>query len=187
MRTTATTNKAIEISSGHNQINLPARHSCCQISHHNMCNMFDNVFNKRILLNSHTLLHFAWVADDAKCIVVTYVCVSVRGRMHTLLHGPGCNRGSGRRCPLVVHYWADLQSVHGLRCYGNISRTRNVSKCMLVLALWLVAIIIISAKEDVVVVCLSACLSVSNFAQKLLNGFAWNILERLVMGQWTND
>ena len=30
--------------------------------------------------------------------------------------------GSGRGCPLVVHYWADLQSVHGLRCYGN---TRN--------------------------------------------------------------
>jgi len=28
--------------------------------------------------------------------------------------------GSGRGCPLVVHYWADLQSVHGLRCYGNI-------------------------------------------------------------------
>ena len=24
--------------------------------------------------------------------------------------------------PLVVHYWADLQSVHVLRCYGN---TRN--------------------------------------------------------------
>jgi len=21
-----------------------------------------------------------------------------------------------------VHYWADLQSVHGLRCYGNITR-----------------------------------------------------------------
>ena len=31
--------------------------------------------------------------------------------------------GSGRRCPLVVHYWADLQSVHGLRCYGNIMQT----------------------------------------------------------------
>jgi len=30
--------------------------------------------------------------------------------------------GSGRGCPLVVHYWADLQSVNGLRCYGN---TRN--------------------------------------------------------------
>jgi len=24
--------------------------------------------------------------------------------------------------PLIVHYWADLQSVHKLRCYGN---TRN--------------------------------------------------------------
>jgi len=23
--------------------------------------------------------------------------------------------------PLVLHYWADLQSVHGLRCYGNTS------------------------------------------------------------------
>jgi len=22
-----------------------------------------------------------------------------------------------------VHYWADLQSGHGLRCYGNITRT----------------------------------------------------------------
>jgi len=49
--------------------------------------------------------------------------VSVRGRMPTLLHGPGYNLGSGRGCPLVVHYWADLQSVHGLRCNGNITRT----------------------------------------------------------------
>ena len=40
--------------------------------------------------------------------------------------------------PLVVHYWADLQSVHGLRCYGNITRTRNVSEYMLVLAVCLV-------------------------------------------------
>ena len=30
--------------------------------------------------------------------------------------------------PIVVHYWADLQSVRGLRCYGNITRTRNVSE-----------------------------------------------------------
>ena len=57
----------------------------------------------------------------AKCIVVTPICVclSVRGRMPTLLHGPGCNLGSRRGCPLVVHYWADLQSLHALRCYGN--------------------------------------------------------------------
>jgi len=68
--------------------------------------------------------------------------VSVRGRMPTLLHGPGCNLGSGRGCPLVVQYLADLQSD---RCTGsvamaNITRTRNVSEfiCMLVLALCLV-------------------------------------------------
>jgi len=50
------------------------------------------------------------------------VCLYVRGRMPTLLHGPGCNLGNGMGCPLFVHCWADLQSVHGLRCYGN---TRN--------------------------------------------------------------
>ena len=37
---------------------------------------------------------------------------------------------NGRGCPLVVHYWADLQSVHGFRCYDNIARTRNVSECL---------------------------------------------------------
>ena len=42
--------------------------------------------------------------------------------------------------PLVVHYWADLQSGHGLRCYGNITRTRNVSEYMRVVALFLVSI-----------------------------------------------
>jgi len=28
--------------------------------------------------------------------------------------------GNGNGCPLVMHYWTDLQSVHGFRCYGNI-------------------------------------------------------------------
>jgi len=67
------------------------------------------------------------------------VCLSlsVHSGMPALLHGPGCNLGSGKECPLVVHYWVDLQSVHGLRCYGNITRTRNVSEYMLVLALCL--------------------------------------------------
>jgi len=45
--------------------------------------------------------------------------------------------------PLVVHYWADLQAVHGLRWYGNITRTRNIREYMLALALCLVIIIII--------------------------------------------
>ena len=77
----------------------------------------------------------------ARLCVCLSVCVSVRGRMPTLLHGPECNLGNGRGCPLVVHYGADLQSGHGLRCYGNIMRTRNVSEYTLVLAVCLVDII----------------------------------------------
>ena len=61
----------------------------------------------------------------ARLCVCLCVCLPVRGRMHTLLHRPGCNLGSGRGCPLVVHYWADLQSVHGLRCYGNTMEMRG--------------------------------------------------------------
>ena len=51
-------------------------------------------------------LHFAWVVDDAKCIVVTRVCLFVYLRvclsvcvcpwpLPILLHGPGCNLGNG--------------------------------------------------------------------------------------------
>jgi len=92
------------------------------------------------------LLHFAWVVDDAKCIVVTSVCVSVCvsvcPRPHTCTD-PDVTCGSGRGCPLVVHYRADLQSVHELRCYGNITRTRNASECMFVLAVCLVRYLIV--------------------------------------------
>jgi len=77
------------------------------------------------------------VVDDAKCIVVTRVCVSAAACSHYCTD-PGVTWGSGRGCPLVVHYLADLQSVHGLRCYGNITRTQNVSEYMLVLALCLI-------------------------------------------------
>jgi len=75
----------------------------------------------------YTLLHFVRVVDDTKCIVVTrvYVCVclSTAACPHYCmdLNVPW---GSGRGCPLVVHYWgADFQSVHRLRCYGNITQT----------------------------------------------------------------
>ena len=87
------------------------------------------------------LLHFASVVDDAKCIVVTRVCVSVCLSMAACLHycmDPGVTWGSGRGCPVVVQYWADLQSGHGLRCCGNITRTWSVCKYMLVLTLCLV-------------------------------------------------
>jgi len=48
------------------------------------------------------------------------VCLSVPHSVPTLLHRPECNLGYGSRCPLVGHYWADLQSVHGIRSYDNI-------------------------------------------------------------------
>ena len=46
-------------------------------------------------------------------------CLTVPRHIPTLLHGPGFLLGNGRGCPLVVYYWADLQSVHGFRCYDN--------------------------------------------------------------------
>jgi len=50
-------------------------------------------------------------------------------------------------------------------------------------------LVVTSAKEVTVCFrrCLSVCLSVSNFAQKLPSRFAWNFQERLAMGDWTND
>jgi len=67
------------------------------------------------------------------------VRVSVPCRIPTLLHGPGCNFGNGRGCPLVVHYRADLQSVHALRCYDNIAPNAKYQR-VLVLALCLVTV-----------------------------------------------
>ena len=73
-----------------------------------------------------------------------FLCVCPRPHAHTIPRHE-CNLGNGSGCPLVVHYRADLQSVHGLRCYGNnanpsytfastprhddIVRTQNVSEC----------------------------------------------------------
>ena len=57
-----------------------------------------------------------------------HVCLSVRGHMPTLSTDPDVTWGSDRGCPLVVHYWADLQSVHGCiamatlwKCVGDPS------------------------------------------------------------------
>ena len=58
------------------------------------------------------------------------VCVSVPRRIPTLLHGPGCNLEVWQWCHLVVHCWADLQSVHGFRCYDNSAqREMSASAC----------------------------------------------------------
>jgi len=73
----------------------------------------------------------------SRASVCLSVCLSAAACLHYYTD-PNVTWRSDSGCPLVVHYFADLQSVHGLRRYGNITRTRNVSKYMLVLALCLV-------------------------------------------------
>jgi len=52
------------------------------------------------------------------------VCLSAAACPHYYTD-PDVTWGSGRGCPLVVHYWADLQSVHRLYCYGNTVEMRG--------------------------------------------------------------
>jgi len=54
------------------------------------------------------------------CVCLS-VCLSTAVFPHYCMD-PDVTWGSGRGCP-IVHYWADLQSVHGLHFYGNITRT----------------------------------------------------------------
>ena len=49
----------------------------------------------------------------------------------TILHGLGSSE-NGKGCLVVVQYWADLQSVHGFRCYDNVAPN---AKCQRVLVL----------------------------------------------------
>ena len=65
--------------------------------------------------------------DHARLCVCLSVCLSAAVGPHYCTD-PDVTWGHGRGCPLVVHYWADLQWGHGLRCYGNITQTRNVSE-----------------------------------------------------------
>jgi len=53
-------------------------------------------------------------------------------------------RTSGYR--LVVHYWADLQSVHGFRCYDNIAPNAKCER-ILVLPLCRVRLVKIDVME----------------------------------------
>ena len=67
------------------------------------------------------------------------VCLSFAACPHYCTD-PDVTWGNGRGCPLVVHYWADLQSVHGLRCYDNIAPNVKCQR-VLVLALCLVYVV----------------------------------------------
>ena len=114
---------------------------CLLISISVSCCFFQFVSN---IAQAVWLLHFAWVVDDAKCIVVTLLCVSVclcvclsaavRPHYCTDLD---VTWGNGRECPLVVHYWSDLQSVHWFHCYDNRAPNKKCQQ-VLVLALCLV-------------------------------------------------
>jgi len=65
------------------------------------------------------------------------VCLSVVAFPHYCAD-PDVSWGNGMGCRLVVHYWADLQSVHGcFRCYDNIPPNAKCQR-VLVLALCLV-------------------------------------------------
>jgi len=75
--------------------------------------------------------------DDAKCraycgyarlCVCVSVCLSAAAYLQYCTD-PDVTWGSGRGCPVVVHFWADLQSVNRLRCYGNITRTLVYAEC----------------------------------------------------------
>jgi len=89
-------------------------------------------------------LHFALGIAEAKCILATAVCVSLClsvclsfAAFPHYCTDPDVSWGNGSGYPLVVHYWADLQSLHGFRCYDNISPNTKCQR-VLVLALWLV-------------------------------------------------
>jgi len=70
------------------------------------------------------LVTFRTGIAEAKCILATAVCVSVCLLQHSHTTARTwmslVTWGNGMGCPLVVHYWADLQLVHGFRCYDNI-------------------------------------------------------------------
>jgi len=92
-------------------------------------------------------------SDAAHCVLACVcvcvcggVCVCVPRCIPTLSHGPGCNLGQWWGFPLVVDYWAGLQSVHGFRCYYNIAPNAKCKR-VLVLALCLVSVLFSVCKK----------------------------------------
>ena len=62
--------------------------------------------------------HVLW----SRASVCVSVCLSAAVRPHYCTD-PDVTWGRRSSCLLVVHYWADLQSGHRLRCYGNNANT----------------------------------------------------------------
>jgi len=64
----------------------------------------------------------AWPRRNVLCILATAVCVSVCLSLAASPHycmDPDVTWRNGRGCPVVVHCWVDLQSVHGFHCCDN--------------------------------------------------------------------
>jgi len=71
-----------------------------------------------------------YIGHGRLCVCL-FVCLSLAAFPHYCTD-PDITWGNGRRCRLVVHYWADLQSVHRFCCYDNIAPN---TKCLQVLVL----------------------------------------------------
>jgi len=69
-------------------------------------------------------LVFIYIGHGRPC-----VCLSLAAFLHYCTD-PDVTSGNGTGCPLVVRYCADLQLVHGFRCYYNIAPS---AKCQRVL------------------------------------------------------
>ena len=82
----------------------------------------DSVFRVLAQIDLLTYLHFARGVAEAKCSGQgrLSVCLSLTAFPHYCTD-LDVTWGNGSRCPLVVHYWTDLRSVHGFHCYDNIA------------------------------------------------------------------
>jgi len=80
-----------------------------------------------------------YIGNRRRCVCLC-VCLSVPRRIPTLLHGSGCKLRNGMGCPLVVHYWADLQSVHGFRCFDNIAQNAKSQRLLYSLYAWFIIV-----------------------------------------------
>ena len=100
-------------------------HCVCEIIPWNsdICRTVNNLVSFKPLIQ---LLHFAlgiakrnvYWSHPSVCVSVC-VWLSLAACLHYCMY-PDVTLGNGRWCPIVVHCWTDLQSVHGFHCYGNI-------------------------------------------------------------------
>ena len=75
--------------------------------------------------------------DDDRLSVCVCVCLFLTACLHYCTY-LDVTWGNGTGCPVVVHCWAALQSVHWFRCYNNIRGKCEMSARTPVLADWLV-------------------------------------------------